>query len=66
MEAREAFLHAGGESFGYIPCLNDSPQWIDALASLAEQHLQGWPTAVPDTAALQASRERALAAGAKA
>jgi ferrochelatase len=24
MEAREAFLHAGGKEFHYIPCLNDS------------------------------------------
>ena len=65
MEAREAFLHAGGDTFQYIPCLNDSPQWINALADLAEQHLQGWNTAAPDAAAAQASRERALVAGAK-
>ena len=64
-EAHEAFVHAGGERFEYIPCLNDSPAWIEALAGLAEQHLQGWPTrAKPDAAAAQASRERALAAGA--
>jgi ferrochelatase len=64
MEAREAFLHAGGSGFEYIPCLNDSPRWIEALADLTVQHLQGWNTGAPDTAALQASRERALAAGA--
>lgn len=63
-EAREAFIHAGGESFQYIPCLNDSPEWLSALADLAEQHLQGWNTAAPDTQALAASRERALAMGA--
>ena len=45
MECREAFLHAGGKTFNYIPCLNDSPAWIDALASIAERHLAGWPTA---------------------
>ena len=61
-----AFVHAGGETFQYIPCLNDSPQWIDALADLSERHLQGWNTSAPDTVATQASRERALAAGAKA
>ena len=65
MEAREAFLHAGGEAFQYIPCLNNSPEWISALTDLAERHLQGWPTAATDPAATQASRERALAAGAK-
>ena len=44
MEGRDAFLHAGGKEFRYIPCLNDSPAWIDALCALAERHLAGWPT----------------------
>jgi ferrochelatase len=66
MEAREAFLHAGGSSFRYIPCVNDSPEWIRALTDLAERHLQGWPTKLVDNPMeLQASRERALARGAK-
>ena len=66
MEAREAFLHAGGQEFHYIPCLNDDPEWITALCNLAQQHLQGWPTLeAPDAAALQASRAAALALGAK-
>jgi protoporphyrin/coproporphyrin ferrochelatase len=43
-EAREAFLHAGGKEFRYIPCLNDSPAWITALAGIAERHLAGWST----------------------
>jgi ferrochelatase len=47
MEGREAFLEAGGERFDYIPCLNDSAAGIDALASLAERHLQGWNTQFP-------------------
>ena len=65
MEAREAFLHAGGEKFSYIPCLNDSPEWIAALAGIASQHLSGWPTQeVPDEQALIASRNAALALGA--
>jgi protoporphyrin/coproporphyrin ferrochelatase len=46
-EAREAFLHAGGKEFRYIPCLNDSPAWITALAGIAQQHLEGWPTQAP-------------------
>ena len=66
MEAREAFMHAGGEQFQYIDCLNDSPDWIRALTDLSERHLQGWPTKVADDPmALKASRERALALGAK-
>ena len=65
-EAREAFLHAGGQAFHYIPCLNDDPQWIDALGEISQRHLSGWPTlAAPDAPALAASRAAALALGAK-
>ena len=64
-EAREAFLHAGGQAFHYIPCLNDSTGWIDALGRLSAQHLAGWPTQQPaDAPALAASRAAALALGA--
>jgi ferrochelatase len=66
MEAREAFLHAGGKEFHYIPCLNDDPEWITALSNLAQRHLQGWPTQeTPDLRELEASRLAALALGAK-
>jgi protoporphyrin/coproporphyrin ferrochelatase len=62
-EARETFLHAGGERFSYVACLNDSPQWLDALTALALRHLQGWPTKpeVQDPAV----RAQALALGAQ-
>jgi len=64
-EAREAFLHAGGQDFHYIPCLNDSPDWMAAMGALAQQHLAGWPTqTAPDAQALAASRAAALALGA--
>ena len=64
-EARDAFLAAGGQTFSYVPCLNDAPEWIDALAALAERHLQGWDTrGAPDAAELALQRERALALGA--
>ena len=63
-EAREAFLHAGGEAFHYVPCLNDSATWIDALTALTERHLSGWDTRTPaDPAQLQGTRDRALAMG---
>ena len=66
MEAREAFLHAGGEKFSYIPCLNDSPEWTTALADITARHLSGWPTQdVTNLLALEASRVAALALGAK-
>lgn len=44
MEGREAFLHAGGKVFNFMPCMNDSPAWIDAMTALAERHLAGWDT----------------------
>jgi len=65
IEARNTFLTAGGKEFHLIPCLNDSPAWIDALAKLAIRHLQGWPTQIPSPAELQQQRERALAVGAR-
>lgn len=42
LEAKQAFVAAGGREFRYIPCLNDSPAFITALADLVQQHLQGW------------------------
>lgn len=44
IEAKRDFLTAGGKEFHYIPCLNEAPFWISALADIAEQHLVGWPT----------------------
>jgi ferrochelatase len=32
--ARETFLTAGGREFHALPCLNESPPWIDALAQI--------------------------------
>lgn len=43
-EARAAFMHAGGKDYRFIPCLNDHATWIEALRSIAQQHMQGWPT----------------------
>ena len=41
-EIREAFEHAGGESFTYIPCLNDDAAHIAALMQVIEANLAGW------------------------
>ena len=41
-EIREAFIHAGGESFTYIPCLNDTPDHIAALVAVIGENLGGW------------------------
>jgi ferrochelatase len=48
MEAREAFMHAGGLSFHYIPCLNDQVVWVKGLSEIAMQHLAGWSTLATD------------------
>ncbi len=42
VEIRESFEEAGGESFTYIPCLNDSEAHIDALCETIEANLGGW------------------------
>lgn len=65
IEARQAFLAAGGESFHYIGCLNDNSTWITALTEISLQHLGGWPTLAADQHAEQSARlDRALAMGA--
>ena len=33
--ARKAFLAAGGTEFHLVPCLNETPEWIDALARIS-------------------------------
>lgn len=43
MEVRAAYLGAGGKQFHFIPCLNDTPHWIDALRTLTLRHTAGWP-----------------------
>jgi ferrochelatase len=41
-EIREAFEHAGGEGFTYVPCLNDDPAHLHALVAIIEENLAGW------------------------
>ncbi len=70
MEVRADFLTAGGAEYRYIPCLNETPAWIAAMASICERQMAGWPT--DDEPVLRAARtqdaaigrERALALGA--
>ena len=37
IEGRRAFLAAGGTKFSLIPCLNESSEWIDALARIVRE-----------------------------
>lgn len=41
-EIRESFLHAGGESFTYIPCLNAEADHIDMMMAVLEREMAGW------------------------
>ena len=41
-EIRDSFLDAGGETFTYIPCLNDRDDHIFALGKIIENELMGW------------------------
>ncbi len=41
-EIQDSFIKAGGEQFTYIPCLNDRPDHIGALATVIEENLCNW------------------------
>ncbi|NMG03443.1 ferrochelatase [Azoarcus taiwanensis] len=66
MECKSAFLGAGGERFHYIPCLNERHDWIQALETVALEHLGNWLTlAAPAESELAAAAGRAKELGAK-
>lgn len=62
MEGKEDFLTQGGQAYRYIPCLNDHPDWIKALADLVENQLGGWIATADDA---EMRQQRALNCGAK-
>lgn len=70
IENKAAFLQAGGGDFNYIPCLNERPQWIQALMQIIKENLSGWLPSETEAAHLasqaEVGRKRALAMGAKA
>jgi ferrochelatase len=47
LEGRATFLAAGGKTFHYVPCLNDSPEGMRVLVDIALRHLQGWLPSCP-------------------
>ena len=63
--AQAAFLGAGGRELHCIPCLNERPGWIAALADLALRNLQGWLDKPPGAAAREMTQARAKALGAE-
>jgi ferrochelatase len=64
MEGRAGFMGAGGKEFHLVPCLNEHPRWITALADLAYRHLAGWLVLPPDVDARELTQTRAKALGA--
>ena len=69
MENREEFVEHGGGEFHYIPCLNDSPEWIEGLHQIVSDNTMGWLTheMTIEDASNQAAKSRteALKRGAK-
>jgi ferrochelatase len=39
---QEEFMHAGGEKFAYIPCLNDSEGGMAMIENIVRRELAGW------------------------
>lgn len=67
MQNRELFEQAGGESFQYIPCLNDDPAHLELMLKLIQEHSRGWPELEQpaDIDALTQRQARAQALGAE-
>ncbi len=69
MEVKTDFIKAGGGEFHYIPALNESSLWIDALGKIALDNLHGWVSNEWDADAHkqagEQSRQRAMDLGAK-
>ena len=42
IRGREQFLEAGGESFAYLPCLNDGVPGMEMLENVIGRQLEGW------------------------
>lgn len=41
-EGKHQFEAGGGKQFHFIPCLNEHPTWLDAMAAIARQETMGW------------------------
>jgi ferrochelatase len=42
VENRHVFLEGGGESFAYLPALNDSDEGMSVIETIVRRELQGW------------------------
>jgi len=42
VEGRKQFLHAGGEKFAHLACLNDSEEGMKVIETVVRRELSGW------------------------
>lgn len=42
VEAKETFLHSGGEKFTHVPCLNDGTDGMKVIEHMVRKELAGW------------------------
>jgi len=63
---KRTYRAAGGGDYDVIPCLNEHPRWIAALADVVLANLQGWLLPPPSVAEREATLARAKAQGAAA
>jgi len=61
---RQAFLANGGREFRLLPCLNEAPEWIEALAAICASHR--WAPRSEDPGTRARRRQRAAGMGAQA
>ena len=70
IEGKSIFVRAGGKALHLLPCLNERAGWIEALATIAREHLGGWLGEGHDrakaAAAAESSAARAKQLGARA
>ena len=62
IEGQEIFQHAGGKSYRYIPCMNDSAPWLAAMAGICQEQIGDWLKLSPaNTTTLQMQAQLAEA-----
>jgi len=66
IEGKRVYRAAGGGDYDVIPCLNEHPRWIAALADIVLANLQGWLRPAPSPDEREATLLRAKARGATA
>ncbi|WNO09058.1 ferrochelatase [Teredinibacter sp. KSP-S5-2] len=57
-ENKAYFMQAGGETFHYIPALNDDHDHIEMLKNLVGKHLSGWDISINSSEELNAQLTR--------